>query len=185
MQEKVRLGDIPISIRPYEPGDVIHHFEAVVESIDQLIKWFTWCHRNYSLEESRRFIEDCRKRWESGTHDFAIMDCQLDSFLGNCSLQIVNTSEKIATMNYWVRSSRRGEGAATAAARLLVKFGFEQLKLKEIQILVAVCNKESRRVAEKIGAALTEVNVPVPAKNRIYDGVRYTIAAETYVTHKR
>jgi len=85
-------------------------------------------------------------------------------------------------MNYWVRSSRRGKGVATAAAKLLVKFGFEQLKLKEIQILVAVCNKESRRVAEKIGAKLTEVNVPVPGKNRVYVGVRYTIPAGTNLT---
>lgn len=182
MEAGLRLSDIPILIRPYESGDVTNHFEAVVESIDQLMKWFTWCHRNYSREESRRFIEDCPKRWKSGTHDFAIIDCQLNSFLGNCSIQIVNISERIASMNYWVRSSRRGKGVATAAAKLLVKFGFEQLKLKEIQILVAVCNKESRRVAEKIGAKLTEVNVPVPGKNRVYVGVRYTIPAGTNLT---
>ena len=134
MEAGLRLSGIPILIRPYKSGDVTNHFEAVVESIDQLMKWFTWCHRNYSREESRRFIEDCPKRWKSGTHDFAIIDCQLNSFLGNCSIQIVNISERIASMNYWVRSSRRGKGVATAAVKLLVKFGFEQLKLKEIQI---------------------------------------------------
>jgi len=40
----------------------------------------------------------------------------------------------------------------------------------------------SRRVAEKIGAKLTEVNVPVPGKNRVYVGVRYTIPAGTNLT---
>ena len=41
---------------------------------------------------------------------------------------------------------------ATAAARLLVKFGFGDLKLSRIEIMVVVDNKASQRVARKTGA---------------------------------
>ena len=41
---------------------------------------------------------------------------------------------------------------ATAAALLVARFGFDELGLQRIEIIAAVSNKASQRVAEKIGA---------------------------------
>ncbi|HZM23233.1 MAG TPA: GNAT family protein, partial [Anaerolineales bacterium] len=53
---------------------------------------------------------------------------------------------------YWVRTSKHGQGIAGRAAKLAVRFGFENLDLIRAEIVVAVGNEASRRVAEKIGA---------------------------------
>ncbi len=50
-----------------------------------------------------------------------------------------------------IGSGRTGQGIAPAAAKLLAKWGFDVLRLKRIEILVAVENSRSLRVAEKAG----------------------------------
>jgi len=51
-----------------------------------------------------------------------------------------------------VRSSRAGRGVATTATLLTARFGLRKLALQRIEILAAVGNKPSQRVAEKAGA---------------------------------
>ena len=55
---------------------------------------------------------------------------------------------------YWVRSSSTRQGIATAAARLAARWGFEQWNFNRIEIIMAVGNLASRKVAEKAGARL-------------------------------
>ena len=50
------------------------------------------------------------------------------------------------------RTSAAGRGVATRAARLAARFAFEQLGLNRIEIVAAVGNIPSQRVAEKASA---------------------------------
>ena len=52
----------------------------------------------------------------------------------------------------WVRTSCHGQSIAGRAAKLVVRFGFENVGLIRSEIVVAVGNFASMRVAEKIGA---------------------------------
>jgi Acetyltransferase (GNAT) domain len=52
----------------------------------------------------------------------------------------------------WSAPAARGRGLATAAARLLCRWGFEELGLERIELLVQPGNAPSRRVAERLGA---------------------------------
>jgi RimJ/RimL family protein N-acetyltransferase len=58
----------------------------------------------------------------------------------------------MANLGYWVRTSAAGRGVATNATRAAARFGFEQLGLRRIEIVAAVDNIPSQRVAEKAGA---------------------------------
>jgi len=51
-----------------------------------------------------------------------------------------------------VRTSQTGQGIATAAVRLVAQCAFEDLGLRRLELLIAVDNLASRRVAEKVGA---------------------------------
>jgi ribosomal-protein-serine acetyltransferase len=48
-------------------------------------------------------------------------------------------------------------GIATVAVRLIARFGFEDLDLQRLELLIAVDNAASRRVAEKVGATFEGV----------------------------
>ena len=53
-----------------------------------------------------------------------------------------------------MRSSRTREGLALEAMRAVTRFGFDELHLGRIEIVAAVSNRASQRVAEKLGARL-------------------------------
>ena len=145
-----------VLLRPYRSGDVDLLYEAVRESIVELSPWMVWCHANYSMEESRDWVESRAGAWERGTeYSFVITDAEEGLFLGGCGLDHINQAVQdpgIANLGYWVRSSRIGKGVATSVVRLLAGFGFGELGLNRIEIIIAVGNKSSRRVAEKAGA---------------------------------
>ena len=72
--------------------------------------------------------------------------------LGGCGLNHIDRSWNLANLVYWVRTSQTRKGIATRATRLLARFGCEVLELDRIEIVVAVGNEPSLRVAQKAGA---------------------------------
>jgi RimJ/RimL family protein N-acetyltransferase len=72
--------------------------------------------------------------------------------LGSCGLNRLDWLTLYGNLGYWVRSSAAGTGVATAATRLLLDFAFERLGLFRVEIVAAVGNLASQRVAEKVGA---------------------------------
>ena len=71
----------------------------------------------------------------------------------------------MAGLAYWVRSSQRGRGIAARAANLVTRFGFENLGLLRVEVVVSVENQASLRVAEKLGAYKEGI-----LRNRIFVG---------------
>ena len=81
-----------------------------------------------------------------------MVDPKNSRFVGACGLNQFRMEHKIANLGYWVRRTAMGQGYAPAATRLLARFGFEQLGLNRIEIVVAGGNIPSQRAAEKAGA---------------------------------
>jgi ribosomal-protein-serine acetyltransferase len=149
-RKKIELTDGNVLLRPYRMNDVDKLFRAVRESIKEMSVWLPFAHENYSIKESKDWIKKRPKEWKKGiTYDFAIFDTQSGDLIGGCGLNEIHESNRRANLGYWVRT---GKGIAVAATRLLAKWGFEVLKLKRIEIYVAVGNQRSLRVAEKVGA---------------------------------
>ena len=65
---------------------------------------------------------------------------------------------------------------ATAAARCLAAFGFRQLGLLRIEIVVATANTASQRVAEKLGATCEGVlRNRILVRDRVHDAVMFSL----------
>jgi ribosomal-protein-serine acetyltransferase len=150
---KLELIEGPLLIRSYREGDASALYEAVRESISEVSPWLPWCHQNYSIEESRGFIGS-RELASQGEewYSFGIFETDGGRFLGGVGLNFINRVHQMANLGYWVRTSAAGRGIATAATRMAARFGFEQLGLQRVEIVVAVGNVSSQRVAEKAGA---------------------------------
>jgi len=150
---RTELSNYSVRIRPYSADDIPLLFEAARESVSEMFEWMPWCHHNYSVEESAAFIMSREEAWNRKTNfDFAVCDPETGRFLGGVSLNQFNRDHNFANLGYWVRSSSVGRGVATAATRLAARLGFEDLGLHRIEIVAAVGNVASQRVAEKAGA---------------------------------
>lgn len=142
----------PIVVRPYRPDDASGLFEAAVESVEQVCRWLPWCHPGYTLQESRAWIAHSVAAWDSGAeYNFAVVD-HANRFLGGCGLNQVRLEHRNANLGYWVRTSATRQGIATAAVQEVARCAFSQTNLVRLEIIVAIDNMASQRVAEKVGA---------------------------------
>ena len=151
-QTPTEFSDGTITIRTYQFSDVYPFFQAARESIAEVSRHLPWLHQAYSIEETQMWIEKMVPRlWkQQREYHFAITDAVTGSILGGCGLDQVNWVNQTANLGYWVRTSRTRQGVATAASKLLVRFGFEQLRLKRIDVVTSIENVSSARVAEKL-----------------------------------
>ena len=60
--------------------------------------------------------------------------------------------DQFANLGYWVRTSCAGWRVAPTAVRQFVAWTFANTSLNRLEIVVAVGNARSQRVAEKVGA---------------------------------
>ena len=150
---RTALSNSFIKIRRYDMTDIPPLCEAARESIIEGSRWLPWLHLDYSMAESLEWVNDCRKQWDQGhEYSFAIVDPAKDLFLGGVGLNQISPTHRMANLGYWVRSGCTGRGVATAATLLIAQFGFDELQLQRLEILVEVDNIASQRVAEKAGA---------------------------------
>ena len=150
---RTELSNDAVKIRRYCADDIPSLFEAARESTKEMLAWLSWCHPNYTVEESRSFVLSSETAWNEKTRfAFAVFDVSSGLFLGGVGLNQINRNHNFANLGYWVRSSQTGRGVATAATLLAAEFGFEDLGLNRIEILTATGNAASGRVAENAGA---------------------------------
>ena len=177
MVAPVTLTDNIINIRPLEMGDVTGMYNSVRESLDELKRWMSWAHDHYAERETREWIASARAHWNSNTHyAFAITDPENTTFLGAVSLSYMHPIYRFCNLGYWVRTSQYGHGYAARAARLASRFAFEKIGLVRAEIVIAVENERSIRVAEKCGAHYEGVLLNrMIIHKKVYDAAMYSL----------
>ena len=149
----MEMTDGIISLRPYRMNDAPALYEAIRESLSELMPWMHWCHPDYSIEDARQWISSQVETNENRSeYGFRITDARTDALLGAAGLNQIKAAYRSANLGYWIRTGAAGRGSATRAARMIARFGFEELNLIRIEIVAAVGNLASQRVAEKVGA---------------------------------
>jgi RimJ/RimL family protein N-acetyltransferase len=142
-----------VLIRPYRIDDIHALFEAATESVTEVEPFLPWCHAEYSLNESRTWVELQIAQFQAGKEfQFAVISSGDNSFLGGCGLNTIDHAHRWANLGYWVRSSATRQGVATEAVRELTHWAFENTNLNRLEIVASTHNTASLRVAEKAGA---------------------------------
>ena len=140
------------SIRAYEPEDAQALWEAARESVRDVFPWLPWCHPDYSMAEAVEWIRSRAPLAAEGReYTFAIVGTD-GRFLGGCGVNQINRLHRFGNLGYWVRTSATGHGVATEAVRQVAEFAFRTADLVRLEIVCAVGNDASQRVAERAGA---------------------------------
>ena len=142
----------PISIRPLAEADAETLVQAVRESYDEVSPWMVWCRPDYSLEHALSWIGSTITGRESGTsYEFGAFDSQ-GTFAGVCGVNHINPIDRFANLGYWVRTSASRHGVAPAAVIAVAEWTFANTELNRLEIVAALGNHRSQRVAQKVGA---------------------------------
>jgi len=177
MPDRAVLSDGFVSLRPLRASDAHPLHAAVRESLRELHLWMSWADETYDLDVAREWVAASAARWQDRSYfGFAICDAQDETFLGGCSLSHINPVYRFCNLGYWVRTSRHGEGIAGRAALLAARFAFARLGLVRVEIVIAVGNRASTRVAEKIGARYEgTLRNRMMVREQIYDARMYSL----------
>lgn len=182
MDQTPVLSDGNILLRTFRPEDINALYEAARESINEISPWMGWCHASYSIEETTSFIMSREEAWKTEEeYGFAILDAQTGIFLGGVGLNQFNRDYQYCNLGYWIRTSCTGRGIASSAARLVARFGLEELGLQRIEIVAATENYASQRAAEKAGAKREGVvRKRLLIHGQPLDAVLFSIVAEDF-----
>ena len=72
--------------------------------------------------------------------------------IGSIAINQLDKANKIGNIGYWVRETQQNYGYALQAVELIKDYGFRQLQLVRLEIVVLTENAASIAVAEKSGA---------------------------------
>ena len=176
-----------ISIRPFQISDTLQVFQAIQESLAEVSPWLPDLNAELTLDEIREYIEaQPQLRSERKAYNFVITGPQEESILGSCGLTQINWQHRFANLYYWVRSSQTQRGVATDATQSLARFGFKQLGLERIEIVMAVSNSASIRVAEKAGASREgRLRHRISLYGKVHDAFMYSLIPSDLGFHQK
>lgn len=172
-----RLADLRrrVELRPLEMSDAPAVLKAVHESRVEISRWMDWCRPTYALRDAEDWIRASIDGTAEGTSfQFGIFAGR--RLLGSCGLTNLDHAAGVANLGYWVRTSAAGQGIAPEAALRVITWAFAHTGLERIEILAALGNRRSQRVAEKIGAVKEGVlRSRIAVFGRRHDAVIYSV----------
>ena len=136
-------------LRRLKASDAHDMFEYA--RLPEVTRYLTWRpHPNISY--TRLYLEYLGTRYAVGDfYDWAVTLKEDGKMIGTCGFTRFDTPNNSAEIGYVLNPAYHGKGYATEAAREVLRFGFEQLKLHRIEARHMVGNDVSHRVMEKLG----------------------------------
>jgi RimJ/RimL family protein N-acetyltransferase len=146
------LASDRLLLRAPKRGDAGPLHEAIEETLAELVPWLPWARPEHSRTETRRYLRAARAAWaRRSSFEFVIEERATGRIVGMTSLHRIDWTRRCAGIGYWVRRSVWSRGYATEAADAALAHAFDALLLHRIEALVALANKSSQRVVEKLG----------------------------------
>ena len=145
-----RLEDGRLVVRPFEPDD-IPAVQARLRRPGRGPLDPPRARTRTRLADAEQFVVESRRRLAAGDRArLAIADAQTGELLGSISLDLF-AERQAAEIGYWVKREARRRGVALAAARLVMRWAFEEVGVERLEILTYPGNAASQALAEKLG----------------------------------
>lgn len=152
-------------LRPFRKGDE----ESLVRNInnEKIYRPTLRIPYPYTMNDAKKWIEECEKNDKEKENPNAV-NFAIDAngeVVGGIGLSKIVKQHK-GELGYWLSENYWGKGIMTEAIKLIIEFGFKQLKLVRIYADVFPFNKASMKVLEKNGFKLEGIL----RKNTLKDG---------------
>ena len=137
-----------LSLRPLNPTDFADYYEYAQ---DPLVSgpgmWVPYPSEAAAREDFERVLS----HYSSGLMWWALEHRLTGKMIGRCQLAAYDPDDAHAELSYALHSRFWGQGLMTEAARAVLRYGFEELKLNRVSAQVFTDNIGSIRLLEKLG----------------------------------
>lgn len=146
----VELFDGDLRLRPYRVADVPAVQAAFADP--DIVRWNPGPVGGDQVAPLIQAWIDRRNDWSTGTHaSWGVF--RGDILLGSVSVHSVDLVQETAEIGYWTVPAARGQGVATRAVLAATRFAFDVIGVYRMELVHAVDNDGSCRVAAKSGYA--------------------------------
>jgi ribosomal-protein-serine acetyltransferase len=144
--------DDELSLRLFNVDDAEEFFNLIISSKPHLREWLGWLDYVEKVEDT---VETIKSRLqglvETGGYPKSVAIVYKGQIAGTIGFNDINKGSKIGTIGYWLGEGFQGKGIMTKVLKSFVNFGFKELGLNRIEVSIAVENKRSRALAERVG----------------------------------
>jgi ribosomal-protein-serine acetyltransferase len=143
--------DDDTEVRPIHSADAEELYLLVRENEEHLYPWMGWVPaQGYTREDMRDFIRRSEKAAREQLQ-FNAAIVQRGKIIGGTGFPVIDWTNRIAQIGYWLDRSHTGHGLMTQSVRALLTYAFDALEMNRIEIRCATNNKASAAVAERLG----------------------------------
>ena len=151
---RLELETPRLRLRPACVEDAETVYASIRESIEPLSRWMDGAMRRLRARGQRRVDRvDALGVEAGGAYEFVVFE-RSGRHVGAVGLNQFNRENNCANLGYWVRRSSQRQGFAVEAVCRIARFAFEDAKFQRVEVVAAVDNVASRRVAERAGVML-------------------------------
>ncbi len=139
-----------ITLKQLELSHADKIFTLIDKNREYLAPWFWWVKETKSVDDSLRFLEIEKEKYEKKTG----ITCGIwyrEELVGLVSLNEIDIHTNSAVIGYWLDNDFQGKGIMTNSCKLLINYAFKVLKLHRIEILHAEQNEKSKAVIQRLG----------------------------------
>lgn len=149
---------------------------------DSHIRYYPWTERTRGdVREFVKMLIDWRKEEPRRRFQFAVTLPDSGELIGSAGIRRKPDNDFEADIGYEIAEEHWGHGYATEAARALLDFGFNKLKLHRISASLVADNTPSARVLERLGMTLEGRSRHIARfKDRWWDGLTYAILEDEW-----
>ncbi|MFJ6557620.1 GNAT family N-acetyltransferase [Streptomyces luteogriseus] len=144
-------ADGGLVLRPWRAADAPAVYEVFQDPV-----MHQWHARSVdSVAETAEWIHAWHQAWvgEREAH-WAVADAESAELLGRVALRELRFDDGTAEVAYWTAPQARGRGVAVRATTALTHWAFDEIGFHRLELLHAVRNEASCRVASRTGFAL-------------------------------
>ena len=129
----------------------------------------------YKKKDAKWFINKCHEDGKKKPRENYELGIELKSnneLIGMVSLTGFDSFIGTATLGYWIGEKYWRQKIMTEAAKKIINFGFDRLKLRRINVSVFPKNKGSNTLIKKLGftyEGMRRKSIKVKSTGKIYD----------------
>ncbi|HLS65888.1 MAG TPA: GNAT family protein [Pseudogracilibacillus sp.] len=125
-------------------------FALIDASRESLERWLPWVKSTHQVDDSATFIKQSLQQF-ANNDGFQAGIWYKGQLAGIVGLHAIDSFHRSTTIGYWLGKQYEGKGIMTRACRAVVRHCFDTLKLQRVEIHVAVGNKKSKAIPERLG----------------------------------
>jgi ribosomal-protein-serine acetyltransferase len=139
-----------LTLSALQTEDAEELFALTERNRPYLKQWLPWLDQTTEMAHTQAFIIGLKRRYEE-TGAFACALRYHGTIVGVAGHNVLDTTNAISYIGYWLSADAQGQGLMTASVRALIEHAFDHLRINRIDIRVATENIPSQRVCQRLG----------------------------------